>query len=208
MPLTIPTPLLTKVIAAIIPASAQQSEDVPSAFVETMRIDRDPADETLLRFYCTDGFRLHMVYLDEADKVTGTLDSPMVFGVEHLKRTVLDENIASEIKLSSDEDHTWWTASINGNDEKFQIPVWPDVDKLMGDDSADLDATVGFNLDYFLDFMDAATTWASRDADDKDEDEDTFPLEALMRTKGACKFSVRNKDGLLRIIVMPVVLKW
>ena len=138
MPLTIPTPLLTKVIAAIIPASAQQSEDVPSAFVETMRIDRDPADETLLRFYCTDGFRLHMVYLDEADKVTGTLDSPMVFGVEHLKRTVLDENIASEIKLSSDEDHTWWTASINGNDEKFQIPVWPDVDKLMGDDSADL----------------------------------------------------------------------
>jgi len=203
------TQLLMRISSAITPAAQTQADDEPTAFTETMRIDvNDPNDPALLRFYCTDGFRMHMVEYAPKDATILKNFEPMVFGVVHLHQA-LENHAGDEITLDGVYDHSWWTTTIGEHEGKYQIPVWPDVDKLLGEDAASPDAAVGFNVEYFAEFMEAAIRWADKDAEDRTDEDETFPLRVLqMRTKGACHFTLDNSDGMFRAILMPVVLRW
>jgi hypothetical protein len=212
MSLTLPTDLLRRISAAITPAAQAQADEQPTAFTETMRVDF--MGDTV-RLYCTDGFRLHSVEIPLDLSTTGnrivsaTAYEPMVFGVEHLHQ-VLENYDADRITLEATFEHSWWTTKIGDVEGKYQVPVWPDVDKLLNEASSSVDAaSVGFNVRYFTDFVEAAAGWANFDEDSRGEEDDTFPLEVLqLRSKGACSFQLPNSVGLFRVLLMPVVLRW
>lgn len=197
--------VLRRSLRVLKPAAARRAPQEPDHFTHCVIIE--PVGE-LTRLSVSDGFRMHSVLLS-AEVATYHDDKVMAVGLRWLSdRLDMATDGPVELHVERRAQPHWdeWNARFEGKDhtdeQSFKLPgKLPNIDGLI--EHGEIEMAVGFNPIFFFDMVTAAKHWWDQSELDK-----AFPLVVQeMHPEKTCIFTIRNSYGLLRMTLMPKVLK-